>query len=149
MSRIFLLLTPALVLAAGGLTRTDEEKVRAVNAAYVGGWLKNDPNAVVATLWADAVLIPQGRNQIQGLAEIKAFWWPATGRTTVLSFSFTTDEVGGSSTTAYSRGTYRFDYSMDDRPGTLTNVGNYLMIFRKDGSGEWRISHRMWGDAPH
>jgi ketosteroid isomerase-like protein len=140
----------SLAVPACGLDRANEDKVRAANAAYVSGWLKNDQAAVLATLWPDAVLIPQGRAQIRGLDAIKAFWWPAAGpRTTIHNFAFTTDEVGGSRDVAYARGTYRFEYSLDGSAGTLLNVGNYLMIFRRSGSGEWRISHRMWGDAPH
>jgi hypothetical protein len=38
------------------------------STAYVGAWLKNDPSAVLATPWPDAVLIPQGHNEIRGLA---------------------------------------------------------------------------------
>jgi uncharacterized protein (TIGR02246 family) len=139
----------ALLAASPRLDSADDAKVRAVNAAYVAGWLKNDESAVLATLWPDAVLIPQGRQQIRGLDAIKAFWFPPAGpRTTIHSFSFTTVEVGGSGKMAYTCGTYRFDYSMEGKQGTILNVGNYLMLFRKEG-GVWRISHRMWGDAPH
>jgi ketosteroid isomerase-like protein len=144
-----ILIALSLAVPACGLDRANEDKVRAANAAYVSGWLKNDEGAVLASLWPDAVLIPQGRAQIRGLDAIKAFWWPAAGpRTTIHNFAFTTDEVGGSRDVAYTRGTYRFEYSLDGSAGTLLNVGNYLMIFRRSSSGEWRISHRMWGDAP-
>jgi uncharacterized protein (TIGR02246 family) len=134
-----------------GLTPQDVGKVRAVNAAYVAGWLKNDANAVMETLWPDAVLIPQGRAPIQGFKAINEFWWPAGGpRTTITSFTFTTDEIGGSGGTAYARGTYQFDFSYEEngRVSARHNSGNYLMVFRRDTAGTWRISHRMWGDAP-
>jgi uncharacterized protein (TIGR02246 family) len=134
-----------------GLASQDERKVRAVNAAYVAGWLKNDANAVLETLWPDAVLIPQGRAPIKGLKAINEFWWPIGGpRTTIMSFTFTTDEIGGSGSTAYARGTYQFDFSYETNghASARHNSGNYLMIFRRDASGTWRISHRMWGDAP-
>jgi uncharacterized protein (TIGR02246 family) len=133
-----------------GLTAEEERNVRTVNAAYVAGWLRNDPNAVLETLWPDAVLIPWGGRPIQGVKAIKQFWWPAGGpRTTITSFTFTTDEIGGSVRTAYARGTYQFDFSYDTNGQTSArhNAGNYLNVFRRDAAGKWRISHRMWGDA--
>ncbi|HLJ48198.1 MAG TPA: DUF4440 domain-containing protein [Bryobacteraceae bacterium] len=142
----------SLVSAAtfDGLTAKEKQNVRKVNAAYVGGWLKNDPNAVLETLWPDAVLIPWGNRPIQGVRAIRLFWWPAGGpRTTVTSFTFTTDEIGGSDRTAYARGTYEFDfkYETNGRTSARHNAGNYLNLFRRDAAGKWRISHRMWGDA--
>jgi hypothetical protein len=47
-----------------GLTSQDEGGDRAVNAAPVAGWLKNDANAVLETLRPDAMPIPQGRPPI-------------------------------------------------------------------------------------
>lgn len=129
------------------LKPSDEKKVRAANAAYVEAWLKNDSDAVLATLWPDAVLIPQGLPPIQAFKAIKEFWWPAGSRTTITSFTFTADEFGGDGSMAFARGTFRFDYvyETNGRSSSLHNAGNYLMIFRRDTSGTWRISHRMWG----
>lgn len=146
---VLLALTSALAAAPIGLNRADEEKVRAANTAYVAAWLKNDPNAVLATFWPDAVLIPQGLPQIRGIDAMKAFWFPPAGpRTTIHSFNFTADEVGGSGDIAYARGTFRFEYSVSGAQNWLHNSGNYLMLFRRDTAGTWRISHRMWGDSP-
>jgi ketosteroid isomerase-like protein len=104
-----------------------------VNAAPVAGWLKNDANAVLETLRPDAMPIPQGRPPIKGFIAIDEFWWPAGGpRTTITSFAFMTDEIGGSGGAAYARGTYQFDFSYETngRASTRHNSGNYLMVFR-------------------
>ena len=127
----------------------DEARIRAVNEAYAAAWRSNDPSAVRATFWPDAVLIPQGSKPIRGLDAINRFWWPASGpRTTVTGFTITTDEVGGSGSLGFVRGSFQLDFSYEDRGKNVTrrNRGNYLMIMSRRPPGEWRISHRMWSD---
>jgi uncharacterized protein (TIGR02246 family) len=142
----------ALGLAiSSGLPPSDEARVRAVNEAYAEAWRKNDPAAVRATLRPDAVLIPQGNAPVRGIEGINRFWWPADGpATTVIGFTITTDEVGGSGSTAFARGSFRLDFSYEDggKAVSRTNRGNYLNLFSRDAKGEWRISHRMWSDLP-
>ena len=136
---------------SSGLSPAEVARVRLVNESYAAGWRKNDPAAVRATFWSDAVLIPQGSAPVRGMAAIDRFWWPAEGpKTTVTGFAVTTDEVGGSGSIAFARGTFRLDFSYEDGGKTVsrTNRGNYLNIFRRDAKGEWRISHRMWADLP-
>jgi uncharacterized protein (TIGR02246 family) len=131
------------------LVPSDERKVRAVNEAYVSAWRNNDRAAVLATLWLDAVLIPQGGAPVRGLEAINRFWWPADGPpTTVTGFRVTTEEVGGSGAIAFTRGSFQLDFTYPEGGKTVarTNRGNYLNVFSRNASGEWRISHRMWSD---
>jgi len=51
----------------GRLAPRDEAKIRAVNERYAAGWRANDADAVRATFWPDAVLIPQGSEPIRGM----------------------------------------------------------------------------------
>ena len=138
--------------AAGtdALDPADEKKVRAVNDAYVSAWRKNDPAAVLATFWPDAVIVPQGRGAIRGDDAIRRFWWPPGPPTTVTGFTHTTDEVGGSGSFAFTRGSFvlDFEWNADGGRKSQRNRGNYLMILRRGPGGEWRISHRMWSDLP-
>jgi len=133
------------------LSAADVAKIRAVNEAYAAGWLRNDPEAVLNLFSGDAVLIPQGNRPVEGIEAIKRFWWPAGGpRTTIKSFTITTDETGGGGNIGYVRGTFRFSFSYEEKGRTtqLTNAGNYMMLMRRQPDGSWRISHRMWGDLP-
>lgn len=133
------------------LSAADEAKIRAVNEAYAAAWLSNDPQAVLKIFSDDAVLIPQGGRPVVGIEAIKKFWWPADGgRTTIKSFTITTDEVGGGGDVGYVRGTYQFSFSYEDKGRTaeLANTGNYMMIMRRQPDKSWRITHRMWGDLP-
>lgn len=132
------------------LAPADEAKVRAANAAYVEAWRQNDPAAVLATVWPDAVLIPQGSAPVVGREAIRKFWWPPGSRTTIRRFTFTTDEIGGDGSLAWARGTFQFDFTYESqgKNSALANRGNYLNLFLRGPGGEWRISHRMWGDLP-
>jgi uncharacterized protein (TIGR02246 family) len=135
----------------GRLAPRDEARIRAVNEAYAAGWRANDPDAVRATFWPDAVLIPQGSEPIRGMEAINRFWWPAGGpATTVTAFTVTTDEVGGSGAMAFARGGFQLNFSYEENGKKVerTNRGNYLNLFSRDSKGEWRISHRMWADLP-
>jgi uncharacterized protein (TIGR02246 family) len=151
-------LTLWLVLGSSGvkaesekLSATDVAKIRAVNEAYAAAWLRNDPQTVLNNFASDAVLKPQGNRPVEGIEAIKIFWWPAEGsRTTIKSFTITTDEIGGEGNIGYVRGTFQFSFSYEEKGKTteLTNKGNYMMIMRRQSDGAWRISHRMWGDLP-
>src|SRR5829696_2202963 len=123
------------------LAAADVAKIRAVNEAYAAGWLRNDPRAVLNLFADDAVLIPQGNRPVEGVEAIKQFWWPAGGpRTTIKSFTITTDEIGGEAKIGYVRGTFQFSFSYEDKGQTsqLTNAGNYMMIMRRQADGSWR-----------
>ena len=133
------------------LSPADERNVRAVDAAYAKAWVKNDPAAILATLWPDAVLVPPARAPIRGVEEIRKFWWPAGGpKTTVTVFESSISQVGGTGPTAWALGTYQFDFwwEADGKRTERRNRGNALMVFRRSAAGEWRISHRMWSDLP-
>jgi uncharacterized protein (TIGR02246 family) len=137
-------------MQAERLSADDTAKIKNVNEAYVAAWLKNDSTAVMKTLAPDAVLIPQGTRAIKGSQAIKQFWWPRGGKTNVKAFTATTEEVGGNDDVAYVRGTFKLSFTYEDGSNKLerTNNGNYLMIMKRQADGNWRISHRMWGDLP-
>ena len=133
------------------LPPADDVKVRTVEAAYATAWVKDDPAAILATLWPDAVLIPPGHAPVRGADEIRRFWWPTGGpKTTVTLFESTVVQVGGSGSTAFALSTYRFDFSWEDggKKTERSSRGNALMLFRRNAGGEWRISHRMWSNLP-
>jgi uncharacterized protein (TIGR02246 family) len=136
---------------AGRLSNTEVTKIRTVNKAYATAWLHNNPQEVLSLFSRDAVLIPQGNRPVEGIEAIKKFWWPDDGsRTIIKSFTITTDEIGGLGKIGYVRGTFQFTYSYEEKGkiADLSNAGNYLMIMRRQSDGSWRISRRMWGDAP-
>jgi uncharacterized protein (TIGR02246 family) len=136
------------LLTAVVLSQSDTAAIRRVDAAYVNAWLSNDKAAVLRLFARDAVIVPQNREPIAGHQDMSAFWWPEDGKTTVTSFKNDILETGGSGDLAFSRGTYAFtfDYEINGETRKFSNRGNYLMLFRREKGGEWRITHRMWSD---
>lgn len=131
----------------GALSAADSAGIRAAEAAYVEAWGANDPEAVLATLTRDPVLIPGGAEPVVGLAAVRAFWWPPEGpATTVTRYESSIDELGGNGDMAWARGRgeVAFTWEQDGESRDATSRAAYLMILRRDASGEWRISRRMW-----
>ena len=139
------------LLTAVVLSQSDTAAIRRVDTAYVDAWRSNDRASVLRLFAPDAVIVPQNRQPIVGHKDMSAFWWPEDGgKTTITSFKNDIVEVGGSGDLAFSRGTYAFtfDYEIGGDVKKFSNRGNYLMLFRREKDGEWRITHRMWSDLP-
>lgn len=155
-------LTVAALLLAGGAaggcsasvsidsTERDLEAVRAVADAYVDGWLRNDADAVMATLAPDAVLLPQGSAPIQGEGAIREFWWPTEGPATrVTRYVSSIDDAQVDRDLAYVRGVAEltFTWEQDGETREQTSRSAYLMTLSRE-AGAWHITNRMWGRLP-
>jgi uncharacterized protein (TIGR02246 family) len=134
---------------ASQLSREDVTAIRQLENAYTSAWVRNDTGAVLATLARDAVLLPGRLPPIEGLAAIRAFWFPAGPPTTVLSYQTDLQEVDGSGDVAYARGRGDLTFEFFDSAGhrrQLRNRSVFLMIARRQTDGSWRIARRMWSD---
>lgn len=138
------------VAAAGGaLSRAEVDAITRTVDAYRDAWRNNDAAAVMATLTPDAILLPaHARGPISGGAAIRRFWWPADAAPTrIVAFDSTIDDVRGSGSTGYARGTFtlRFRVGAEGEPEQL-NIGSYLMVLERQDDGRWLIACRMWDD---
>ena len=129
-------------------TAADERAIRAVDSAYVAGWLRDDTVAVLRTLATDAVLMPASQHPLATPNDIRAFWWPSDGsHTKILTFGRTIDEVGGEGNVAWVRGTDTLTYSYD-KGAVHSQLGSRSMtlaVWRRQADGTWRIGRMMWG----
>jgi len=151
--KTFILISVLLVampVAAGNFTAADEKQIAAVLDEYVAAWLAGDAERVMATLTADAVLIPHhGLAPVAGSDAIRKWWWPAGAPTTTIHrFELKHAEIDGSGTLAFARGTQALEWTTGQKPRTSMR-GNHLTLLRKGADGKWRISHQMWGDPPN
>ena len=147
---------PLLVLllacrTAGGTGfDADVLRLRAVNDAYRAAWLAGDSAAVLRLFAPDAVLLPHhGDPPVVGLEAIRKFWWPPnTSPATITGLELTADgaSVDGDVGTLWGRFALGFSFEAEGREQSVRNAGTYLMVLRRDGDGEWRITHRMWDD---
>lgn len=142
---------PALGPSAGdtadeAVRSSPESPLRRLAERFVQGWLDDDEDGVMATLAPGAVLLPHnGVEPVVGEESIRAFWFPGDGPAArVTAFEQTYDEVDESDEVGYARGRFTLEFELD---GTRhRSVGNYLMLFRRNLAGEWKITHRIWND---
>lgn len=149
----------SLVLAASGCTQTagapftagDSAAVHELERAYTGAWVRNDTTAVLATLTADAVLLPSRNEPRSGLDSIRAFWFPAGPPTVVTAYETRIDEIAGVADLAYVRGRGDLSFEWVDDAGERQqrrSRSTFLMIARRSADGDWKIARRMWSDLP-
>ncbi|MEM9998424.1 MAG: nuclear transport factor 2 family protein [Bacteroidota bacterium] len=128
----------------------DAVAVRAVNEAYAAAWVANDSAAVMALFADDAVLIPHhGDPPVLGRDAIRVhFWRPGAAPYTVTRYRMTPTEVQGEGELAVSWGRMNLalTWEGEDGPAIYENAGNYLMTFRRDAAGTWRITRFIWND---
>lgn len=143
------LLLAAMPLRAGDITPADYKQIEQVLNEYVAAWLAGDSDRVMATLTTDAVLIPHhGLKPVAGSKAIRAWWWPAGAKPTIIHrFELEHAEIGGSGSVAFARGTQALEWTTGDKRSSAR--GNHLTLLRKGSDGAWRISHQMWGDPPN
>jgi ketosteroid isomerase-like protein len=130
------------------LSPGDRAALHLLDSAYVKAWLQDDTAAVLATLAPDAVLMPAGVGPLQGDSAIRSFWWPRDGsRTRITAYQSTVDEIDGTPTLAYMRGTgtMSFRYEKDTVRMQQTSRNMTLTVAARQPDGSWRIRRRMWG----
>src|SRR5262249_25153983 len=106
-------------------------------------WLRDDTTAVLAAFESEPVLMPGGLSPLAGGDAARRFWWPSDGtHTKVTYFSRSIDEIGGSGSLAFIRGTdsLRFTYAAKD--GGTSEQGlrsTTLAVVRRQADGRWKI----------
>jgi uncharacterized protein (TIGR02246 family) len=133
----------------GVLSQEDHAAVSAATLAYRDAWLTNSPEAVMATLSADAVLLPSGMEPISGTESIRAFWWPAEGPPTkVTAMEQVIDDISGARDLAVVRGhgTLTFVMTVNGADQVRSQRSTFLNVLRRRADGSWVIAWRMWSD---
>ncbi len=121
--------------------------IAAADQAYASAWLANDPDAVLATLTEDAIILPSGLESKQGQAQIRQFWFPPDSPITkVTEFSLDQREIDGSGDLGFVRGSFTLGFDYDGT--SYRSRGDYVSILRKLDDGDWKISRRAWNDLP-
>jgi uncharacterized protein (TIGR02246 family) len=137
--------------AQSKLSTEDLAKINLVHKQYEDAWLKGDADAVRALFTDDSVLLPPHAAKPwiarKGLNE---FWFPPDAPPTkITKLVLTLQNIGGDGQIAYTWGTHEVAWTTTQ--GThITNAshtGTFLNVLKKQGNGEWKISHHMWADA--
>ena len=128
----------------------DRAAAEAATQAYRTAWLTNDPEKVMATLTADAVIYPSTLSPIKGADAIRKFWFPADSSTRVTALELSIDSVHVDGDTAITSGTGSLTFvvsqgGVTSQPRTQRHW--HVNVLRRQPDGSWRIWRRMWGDV--
>jgi ketosteroid isomerase-like protein len=133
------------------LTAADRSAIMRLDSTFVQGWLRDDTTAALS-IWApDAILHPPNSAPVQGVAAIRAFWWPADGSTTkITKFERQVDEIDGSHDVAYIRGRSELGWVYTKAGKSQAQIGRSasIMIARRDSTGAWAIHRSIWNAMP-
>lgn len=130
---------------------SDEQSLRALDAAYVEAWLTEDPGAqekaVLALFDRDAVIMPGGGAPPEdGINNLRNFWFPDGAAPTIVThFSHEIDSVDVAEPLGVISGRYTLSFTYENQ--SVTQAGNY-MIVAKSRPGGWRIERMIWNDQP-
>lgn len=154
MFRACILAAFALALAACARAPTApadaDAAIRSVDAAYVEGWLKEDPReqerAVMALFTADASVMPaDGAPSRVGADEIRAFWFPKDAPPTIVT-RFIHDIAAVDADGAVGAVHGRYEMSFTYEGADYAQSGSYLMVMRRSGD-DWRIARMIWNSG--
>ncbi len=129
----------------------DEASLRALDAAYVDAWLREDAaaqeKAVLALFDREAVIMPGGGLPPEdGIGNLKNFWFPDGASPTVVThFDHDIDEVEVSGPLGVVSGRYTLSFTFENQ--SITQAGNYMIVAHQN-SGGWRIRRMIWNDQP-
>lgn len=154
MARLFIFLGLLAIFtpparAASHFSAADEKLIHAAVQEYALAWLTNKPEAVMATITPDAVLLPSGMEAIVGADKIHAFWWPVGGApVAITAMTQTVDDIAGDGDTAIvrGRGTLSFTMLVDGKNVQRDQRSTFLEVLSRQPDGRWLITHRMWSD---
>ncbi len=146
---LFLLCLLLSACTSASLQRTDRvgEVIKRHNANAARWYAEGDIDSVASIFASDAWQMPPNSRPLVGREAIRAFWRQAVqwGR---WEFTLETQDVDVSGPIAVERGKYflRFTAGRGAPPGmaSVEDRGNYLVHWRHEGDGQWRIV----ADAP-
>lgn len=151
-----LLMAFVLLVGAGGVALaeggagSDAAGLRALDQAYVDGWLQEGSERQAAALLPlfteDAVILPGGGAEpLRGHAELRAFWFPPDSPPTdVLAFEHSVLGVEADADLGVVFGRSRLSFEYDGQ--RVNQQGNFLITARRGEGGEWKIARMIWNN---
>ena len=138
-----------LVVALMSLPAAAED-VRAViengGEAWMAAFNAGDAAGVAALYSETAMLLPPDATQIQGRQAVQDTFqaWIDDGLKDIV---FETLEVEASGDLAYEVGLYSVKVPAENDQMT-TATGNFLVVWKKEADGVWRLYRDTWNDTP-
>ena len=98
--------------------------------------------------WADAMIYPNGRAAVKGIAEIKKVWFTPSERITKLTkYDTTLEEIYGRKNLAFAVGSNEIAWTSKNKDETevrrFSAKRNFMAIYEKRNN-RWKILRRHW-----
>ena len=141
-------LAGAQVRAATAQQREDAAARAVVEAAAgraAAAFNRGDMAGMVRDYVDDVWVFPPNAQPYQGAQGLLDYHARAFRQQGVRNLQLATTGFERSGNLAYETGTYSVDVPLGDRAGTVERrFGKYIQIWKRGGTGEWRIHHVMW-----
>ena len=135
--------------ATAPISAADQAAIRAADTAFAIAAGAGDAARMAAMYLPDASLMPPNAATIHGRNEIQKFWGAFVDAYRV-DLTLAAEEVEGHGDLAYSRGRYTLDLTPKAKgPVPAHDEGKFLVIFRRQPDGIWRLGVDMYSsDLP-
>jgi uncharacterized protein (TIGR02246 family) len=136
--------TPLLFTTAA-TAQTVEDELRAAEDLWEALWSEKDADGLAALYTEDAMRLPPDATRTVGRDAIAAMFEDefAAG---LENLQLEATEIGHDGNLGWVVGNSTIEFPMGDTMGTGT--GNYVVVYRKEPDGVWRIVIDTWNDAP-
>jgi uncharacterized protein (TIGR02246 family) len=143
--RALALATIAVMTAAVASAQTVEDELRAAEDTREELWNAKDAAGLAALYTEDAMRLPPDAGRTVGREAIEAMFEGefAAG---LENMQLEATDIGHDGNLGWVVGNTTIDFPMGDTMGTGT--GNYVVIYRKEADGAWRLVVDTWNDAP-
>jgi uncharacterized protein (TIGR02246 family) len=135
-----------IVLATAGVAaqQKDDAAIARIRAAYQAAAGAQD-GAALAKLYApDGVELAPNAPAAKGRAAIEAFHKAFAQQWMVHGLTITASETKVAGDVAYEVGTYKQSLMSPKGGGMVDDKGKYIVLMKKDASGNWWITHSMY-----
>jgi uncharacterized protein (TIGR02246 family) len=122
------------------------QAIEQVNARFMEAFKAGDA-ATIASLYTEtAKMLPPDTTEIAGRAAIQAEWqsWIDDG---LKDLTLEAQEVEASDDLAYEVGLFSLQVPTENNQLVTAN-GNYVVVWKRDAGGNWRLQVDTWNDAP-
>jgi len=129
----------------GVAAQTVADELRAAEAKWSALWAAQDAPGLAALYAEDGMRLPPDATRVVGRDAIAAMFADefAAG---LENLQLEATDIGHDGNLGYVVGNLTIEFPMGDTMGTGT--GNYVVVYRKEADGVWRIVIDTWNDAP-
>ncbi len=122
------------------------QAVEQANARFVEAYKAGDAAAIAGLYAETAKMLPPDATEVAGREAIQKLWqsWLDGG---LKDLTLETTEVEASGDLAYEIGNFSLQAPAANNTMT-TAAGNYLVVWKRAGAGDWQLQVDTWNDAP-